>query len=202
MPRPDRSLRVSNIVCGRARQGNRVQYLLDPEGEGSDKGVPETVVLHRWRRRRKEGFTFRGARLAPNVWRTLAQVFGDEPSVWVSLTPEQIQARVGACRETGLILARSLPSADVLQALFRLCGAERLRLLIDRHTDEARSDRFGTPDLFLFAVNARTGAPTMGRFVEVKKPKEPVSKDQKEEIEYLRSLGLQARVLRLEERSS
>jgi hypothetical protein len=50
-------------------------------------------------------------------------------------------------------------------------------------------------------MDAREGRPTMARFVEVKKPKERVSKDQKEEIEYLRSLGLQARVLRLKERS-
>ena len=197
----DRSLRISHIVYGRMMRGTRVIYLLDPRGEGEGIGVSESVVLHRWRRRRKEGYSFSGARLAPNLWRTLSQVFPGEPSTWMSLTPEQIQARVSACREAGLTLPRSLPNAGVLQALFQVCGAERIGQLIARHMDEARADRYGTPDLFLFAMDAREGRPTMARFVEVKKPKERVSKDQKEEIEYLRSLGLQARVLRLKEQS-
>jgi hypothetical protein len=197
----DRSLRVSHIVYGRTTQGNRVHYLLDPTGEGQETGVPESVILHRWRRRRKDGYIFSGARLAPNLWRTLSQVFRGKPSNWVSLTREQIQARVSAYREAGLMLPRSLPNAGVLQALFQVCGAERIGQLIARHMDEARTDRYGTPDLFLFAMDALEGRPTMARFVEVKKPKERVSKDQKEEIEYLRSLGLQARVLRLKERS-
>jgi hypothetical protein len=201
MPGADRPLRVSNVVYGRTRRGNRVYYLLDHKGEGGAAGVPESVILHRWRRRRKDGYTFSGARLAPNLWRTFSQVFPGEPSTWMSLTLEEIQSRVRECREAGLILPRALPNARVLQALLLVCGAERIAQLIKRHTDSARSDRFGTPDLFLFATDACEGRPTMARFVEVKKPEEPVSRDQREEIEYLRSLGLQARVLRLKEQS-
>jgi len=40
----------------------------------------------------------------------------------------------------------------------------------------------------------------IARFVEVKKPEEELSQDQKEEIAFLQSLELHARVLRLIER--
>jgi hypothetical protein len=40
----------------------------------------------------------------------------------------------------------------------------------------------------------------MARFVEVKKPEEPVSDDQVEELAFMIGLGLNARVLRLQER--
>ena len=36
--------------------------------------------------------------------------------------------------------------------------------------------------------------------MEVKKPEEPLSQDQREEIAFLKSIGLQARILRLMER--
>jgi hypothetical protein len=39
----------------------------------------------------------------------------------------------------------------------------------------------------------------VARFVEVKRPDEEVSEDQHEEIEFLQSLGLHARVFRLQE---
>jgi hypothetical protein len=40
----------------------------------------------------------------------------------------------------------------------------------------------------------------MARFVEVKKPDEPVSEDQHDEINFMIGMGLHARVLRLIER--
>ena len=58
----------------------------------------------------------------------------------------------------------------------------------------------GVPDLFLFARNTKTKKPSIARFVEVKKPKERVSQDQKDEIALLKSFGLHARVLHLIER--
>jgi len=40
----------------------------------------------------------------------------------------------------------------------------------------------------------------LGRFVEVKKPVEPLKPSQVEELAYLNGIGLKARVLRLTER--
>ncbi len=196
----DPPLRISHLAYGRERRGNRVLYLLDSKGEGGARGVAEAVVLHRWRRRRMEGYVFSGARLSPNLWRTLSQAFPGKPSEWLALSVERIEVRVREWREAGVALPRTLPNAGVLNALFQVCGARRLGQLIARHTDEARTDRYGTPDLFLFATESLSGEPTMARFVEVKKPEEPVSPDQKEEIAFLRSIGLSARVLRLIER--
>jgi hypothetical protein len=55
--------------------------------------------------------------------------------------------------------------------------------------------------LFLYATHIQTGKPSIARFVEVKKPDEKVSQDQKDEITLLNSLGLHARVIRLKELS-
>jgi hypothetical protein len=88
-----------------------------------------------------------------------------------------------------------------LHALFEVCGASRLKQLIVRHNDPARQDRFGTPDLFLYATDNSTGKAAIARFVEVKKPEEPLKPDQSEEIAFLQGLGLHARVLRLDERA-
>jgi hypothetical protein len=84
--------------------------------------------------------------------------------------------------------------------LFEVFGALRLEQLIERHNDPVRQDRFGTPDLFLDAIEDSTGKAAIARFVEVKKPEGPLKRDQTEEIAFLQELGLHARVLRLDER--
>ena len=95
----------------------------------------------------------------------------------------------------------SLPSAVILHALLLDLGADRLRQLVERHTANAHQGQSGVPDLYLFAKTGRSQAkPAFSRFVEVKKPKERVSKDQQDEIAFMQSLGLKARVLRLIER--
>jgi hypothetical protein len=52
----------------------------------------------------------------------------------------------------------------------------------------------------LYASHIQTGKPSIARFVEVKKPDEKVSQDQKDEIVLLNSMGLHARVIRLVEK--
>jgi hypothetical protein len=49
-PEPKPSLRISHIVYGRRSRGNRVEYLVDEEGDQYE--IPEKVVLIRWRRRK------------------------------------------------------------------------------------------------------------------------------------------------------
>jgi hypothetical protein len=191
------SLRISHIVYGREKRDSRVYYLVDPKGEGSEKKIAEQVVLHRWRRRFFSGFTFSGARLNPGIWRVLPKVLGDDPIKWLQASEEEIKYHIDTHRELMRKTHQTLPAALVLSALFQHIGNTRLAEIITRHNDPARTDKFGTPDLFLYATDNKSGKVAIGRFVEVKKPEEDLSNDQKEEIAFLQSLGLHARVLRL-----
>ncbi len=194
------SLRISHVVYGRELRGNRVFYLVDPKGGGTEKKVAESVVLNRWRRRVFPGFTFSGSRLGPSIWRKLPEVFCDSPKQWQRLSIQEIAVATEMHRESLRADFITLPGANVLHVLFEVCGATRLTQLIARHNDPARQDRFGTPDLFLYATEIATGKAAIARFVEVKKPEEPLKPDQSEEIAFLQGLGLHARVLRLDER--
>jgi hypothetical protein len=195
------SLRISHIVYGRELRGNRVVYLLDPKGKGTEKGIAEQVVLHRWRRREFPGYKFSGARLSPNLWRALPLVLGTDAFRWVELTPDEIREQTDRRRDELRRSHLTVPSENVTWSLFQVCGGDRLARIVGRHNAPERSERFGTPDLFLYATCDETGQPMIARFVEVKKPEEAVSGDQHEEIGFLRSLCLHARILRLVERT-
>ena len=194
------SMRISRIVYGREGDGRRVRYLLDSKGRGTQKEIPENIVLIRWRQRVWNKYTFSGGRLGPNIWNGLAVAFGQEPSSdWLRWSVEEIQTRLQVSRAQLGVYSSSVPAANVLRALFHICGVARLKRIMARHLDADRGAARGTPDLFLFATNP-TGKPTMGRFVEVKKPEEPASDDQKAEIAFLNEIGLHARIVRLIER--
>ena len=194
------ALRISHIVYGRENLGNRVVYLLDPKREGNEKAIAEQVVLHRWRRRKFEGFSFSGARLSPNLWRALPLLFGPDVSEWISLSETKIQKAFEAKKAVLDNLYVKLPGSNIIKALITVCGTERLKAITSRHTNPSRASKYGTPDLFLYATKISDGSPSIARFVEVKKPEETVSPDQHEEIKFLQSIGLHARVLRLVER--
>lgn len=195
------SLRISHIVYGRVSEGHRVTYLIDPKGDGENRAVPETVVLTRWRKRVFPGYTFSGARLSSTLWRAVAMAFGSNAKTICKLSKEELESISEASRE---ILSKNgflkLPSSDVLHAIFAICLSDRLQKILDWHLSDAHKDKSGVPDLFLFAKSAASKNFVMGRFVEVKKPNERVSIAQKEEIDFLNGLGLNARVLRLIER--
>ena len=70
------TLRISHIVRGRRNDGGRVNYLVDPKGNGEARAIPEDVVLIRWRKRIMKGHTFHGCRLGPNLWRGVDKVLG------------------------------------------------------------------------------------------------------------------------------
>ena len=195
------ALRISHIVHGREKRGNRVVYLVDPTGAGEEKKSAEQVVLYRWRRRVFPGHSFAGGRLNPGLWRTVHKVFGGDLKAWMSLSELQLQHKIDSCRGALREGYQTLPSAQILWALFECIGAERLQSILARHTDPERLNCFGTPDLFLYAINNWSNKVSIARFVEVKKPEEQLSQDQKDEIGFLQSLGLHARVLRLMERS-
>jgi hypothetical protein len=192
------SLRISHIVYGRKREGNRVLYLVDPLGD--EFAIPEKVVLNRWRKRKHPNASFSGARLGPHLWRALAFALGSDCSAWPSKMTEAIMDQ--ACEDIRAgdqprAYLQSLPSLSTLEALWAICGQARLQKLVDHHTDP---NIFGVPDLFLFAREHKTQKPYMGRFVEVKKPEERISPGQREEIAFMNDLGLHARLIRLIER--
>lgn len=194
------AMRVSRIVYGREGDGRRVRYLLDSKGKGTRKEIPENIVLIRWRQRVWKDYRFSGGRLGPNIWNGLAIAFGREPSPdWLSWTVEEIQQRLDVSRTQMGVFKSSVPAANVIVGLIRICGVSRLKCIMARHLASDRGPARGTPDLFLFATD-HTGKPTMGRFVEVKKPEEPASDDQKAEISFLNEIGLHARIVRLIER--
>jgi hypothetical protein len=194
------SLRISPNVYGRTSVKNRVTYFIDPKGEGTKMGVPETVVLTRWRQRQFANHRFSGEKLSPTLWRAVAAVYGKNAVKICKLSKEQLEdlkkTKGPAFKQLHHF---DLPSSNIMFALFNICGPERLKVLIDKHTSKEHEGRSGVPDLFLFATNTQTGIPSIARFVEVKKPREPVSQDQKDEIELLNSMGLHARVMRLVE---
>lgn len=192
------SLRISHIVYGRKNEGTRVKYLVDPSGD--QFAIPEDVILIRWRRRKNTTASFGGARLGPHLWRALAEAFGKDCSEWHAHMSESTleQARTAFRQDQrSRAYLNSLPSLSTLEALWSICGPEHLQKLVDRHSDPGV---FGVPDLFLFARDRKTQKVYMGRFVEVKKPDELVSLGQREEIAFMKGLGLHARLIRLIER--
>ena len=175
-------------------------YLVDQKGKGIEKKNAEAVILHRWRRRVRKGYSFSGAKLNPKIWRLLPQLLDNDVKNWIYLSSEDIQTifhkKLDYMREHKI----KVPSYNILFGLFQICGATKLKKILLRHNDPEREKNFGTPDLFLFYTNTLTKKPGNGVFVEVKKPEEPLSQDQREEIAFLKSIGLQARILRLMER--
>jgi len=190
------ALRISHIAYGRENRDGRVFYFVYPAGRSAEKDIPENVVLKRWRRRKKPcGYVFGGDRLSPNVWRALAIAFPARRANLANTEFEDLRHMLDAARGN-LPDEYKLPSAECLKAMFCGIGPERVEALIARHTDPERKDKYGTPDLFLYMWPTNSpGAPFI-RFVEVKKPEEALSDDQREEIEFLNSAGIPARVFR------
>jgi hypothetical protein len=195
------SLRISPNVYGRTGVKNRVKYLIDPKGEGTKTGVPETVVLIRWRKRQFPNYSFSGEKLSATLWRAVAAAYGINAKKICKLSLEEIQAikeaKNVAIKAQGHL---ELPAAKTLKALCVVCGPERMQVLLDKHNSIEHQGKSGVPDLFLYASHIQTGKPSIARFVEVKKPDEKVSQDQKDEIALLNSMGLHARVIRLVEK--
>jgi hypothetical protein len=196
------ALRISHFVRGRKGEGNRVTYLVDPDGRGQERAISETVVLKRWRQRAMPDYVFSGTRLKPSVWRALAFLLPELASDPMVPTALEIHERKTAQAETLRRKNLYMPSADVARALALDLGPKRLSQLMVRHKVELKPGTSGVPDLYLYAmrVDQPHDKPAFSRFVEVKRPKERVSAAQLQEIDLLRALGLQARILRLIER--
>ena len=196
------ALHISNIVRGRERRADgRVLYFADSEENGNlQKLIPEQIVLHRWRKRIINNGTCHGFRLSPNIWRSIGLALSNNAVLLKSFDAHCINDRFTNNSQLLEESNFSSPSADNLINLFQILKASQLQDILRRHLDPERSNRYGTPDLFLYAKIQNSNEIFMPRFVEVKKPNEPLSLDQIEEIHFLRNLDLKARVLRLYER--
>lgn len=196
------SLRISHIVHGRESRGNRVYYLVDPKGQGTMSAVPETVVLRRWRQRRFDGYRFSGTRLSATIWRAVSKALGQNAKQLCSMSLAELTQAIARKRPALRQAFLALPAPEALHTLFAVCGPSRLQAILNKHLSAAHAGLSGVPDLFVYAIHLSTGKPAIARFVEVKKPEEPVSQVQLDEIAFLNGLGLHARVLRLKERAS
>ena len=196
-----KALTISTVVYGREKIGNRVVYHVDNNDESSPKKNAEAIVLYRWKRKKDDGYIFSGSRLNPKIWRSLPLVFGDNTKKYLDLEIPLIKEHIESFKKNYPEIYVKLPASNHLYALFKVCGPERLAALIARHNSKVRIDNFGTPDLFLYSTCKSRGAIRKARFVEVKKPEEPLSQDQADEIDFLNSIGLHARVTRLDERT-
>ena len=194
------SLRISHVVYGRESRGNRVFYLVDPKGLGTLKAAPESVVLRRWRQRKFSGYTFSGTRLSSTLWRAVDAAMGRDAKELCKMSQQELAVAVETQRERLRSQYFSLPASESLHALFAVCGPHRLQLILNRHLSPEHAGLSGVPDLFVYAIDLAQGKPAIARFVEVKKPEEPASRAQLDEIDFLNRLGLHARVLRLKER--
>jgi hypothetical protein len=93
-----------------------------------------------------------------------------------------------------------IPQAKDLLAMIHALGEDNLGAILCHHVNEAGESIHGVPDLFLYTRRKSDGTIARYQFVEVKKPKEPLSHVQKEAIAMLHSLGIPAREIRLIER--
>lgn len=194
------ALHIRNIVSGRVNIDGRVYYdkVKEPHlGSDDKKDIPEEVVLYRWRKREFNNLSFKGFRLSPNIWRSVGKALGSDANSITNLDENSISEKYYEAKNSLKEQNYPSPAATNLKFLFDALKVNQLQLIMDRHLNPNRSNRYGTPDLFLFALNPSTNKVSTIRFVEVKKPKEPLSIDQVEEIKFLREIGVKARLLRL-----
>jgi len=199
------SLGISNIVYGRRNLNGRVEYLLDKSDEVQKFEIPEQIVLKRWKA--KDGTSnakrYSGFRLKPNTWKSLNYVFGFDVGRLSELDADQINTCFSERCTDEEFISRNLNKIDgyKVERLIRALGTEKLLQILKRHNDPEFPERYGTPDLFLFATNIIQNEIDHFRFVEVKRPQERLSVDQINELDFLiNELSLKARVLRLIER--
>jgi len=195
------SLSISNIVHGRRNDTGRVEYMLDPTGQDNSRfEIPEEIVLTRWRQRTHEAYVFGGMRLSPNIWRSIKIALGEDlPNIARLKAKEIDELYNGAAASLQLNGYKAVNGGNVLKLVHGL-GVAKFDALMNRHNNPDRSEIYGTPDLFIWALYTGIRQMKYVRFVEVKKPQEPLSEDQKNELYYLNfDLNVKARVLRLRE---
>ena len=198
-------LGISNVVHSRRiNSHSRVEYLLDPEGyEDLGYAIPEKLVLYRWRQRTNQKYCFNGMRLSPNIWRSINVALGPNYFEVFKMTADQIHTKYSKASQSIKTLNYPTLAGIKVVRLMEGLGLDKFNILMQRHNDLSRIKQYGTPDLFLWAVAKRSDKIAYSRFVEVKKPEEPLSQDQIDELYFLRCrLHIKSRCFRLKERHS
>jgi len=195
------ALRISNIVHGRRNVADRVEYMLDPKGQDTSKfEIPEQIVLTRWRQRKSNAYVFGGMRLSPNIWRSVKVALGKDWSNIERLESTEIDKLYKASAAGLKSKKYKAVNGENLLKLVEGLGVTKFNALMTRHNDPERSKIYGTPDLFVWAISRNNKEIDHVRFIEVKKPREPLSEDQVNELHYLNfDLKVKSRVLRLRE---
>jgi len=195
------ALRISNIVHGRRNVADRVEYMLDPKGQDTSKfEIPEQIVLTRWRQRKSNAYVFGGMRLSPNIWRSVKVALGKDWSNIERLESTEIDKLYKASAAGLKSKKYKAVNGENLLKLVEGLGVTKFNALMTRHNDPERSKIYGTPDLFVWAISRNSKEIDHVRFIEVKKPREPLSEDQVNELHYLNfDLKVKSRVLRLRE---
>jgi len=190
------SLGISRTARSRVNDRGRVRYVDEPTG---DMVIPEDLVLRRWRRKTtRERVAFKGARLPPGTWQAvlycLARGIGIDATTAASL-----RLALEHLDETRTDTSRlGRPNVECLLAMGAYLKRRGiLQAILMRHQTADPSSP-GIPDLFLYRLEA-DGKVAGARFIEVKRPKEPLLKSQLQELRFLRALGLKAGVVRLRE---
>ena len=195
-------LNISNIVYGRrTNEHGRVEYLKDPNARAHlGYAIPEKVVLSRWRQRTHEQYHFGGMRLSPNIWRSINLALGSDYLALMKMSSVDIDLEYSNAKSLLNSMHYPIVAGDNLVKLMEGLSFAKFKVLLQRQNDPTRAQHYGTPDLFLWAIKKATGKIGYTRFVEVKKPNEPVSQDQKYELCFLKcNLHLKARLFRLKE---
>ena len=169
-------LHISLVARGRERT-QRVTYLLAADGSGTERGVAERVVLHRWKQRTLTGYRFLGARLSPSFWWALPEALGDDVRTWSGFDATTIDEAIKIWRDVRTPTF-SLPAAQAVHAVIQACGPQRLCQLVDRYAVGLPTRASGVPDLFLYALDTAARLRAV-QFVEVKRPGETVSEEQR-----------------------
>ena len=119
------------------------------------------------------------------------------------MTADQIHTKYSKASQSLKSLKYPTLAGIKVVRLMEGLGLDKFNILMQRHNDLSRIKQYGTPDLFLWAVAKRSDKIAYSRFVEVKKPEEPLSQDQIDELYFLRCrLHIKSRCFRLKERHS
>ena len=194
-------LRISNIVHGRRKVENRVEYLLDRTGKNrTEYDIPEQIVLKRWRARKHKDYNFGGMRMSPNIWRSIKLVLGEDCTRISKMSDNEINVSYQNVSDELMSANYKKVAGENILKLIEGIGLTNFQALMARHNNPDRSKIYGTPDLYLWATSKARKTIKYIRFVEVKRPTEQLKAHQKEEIGFLNDeLNLKARVLRLKE---
>lgn len=159
-------------------------------------------MLRRWRERSlaptaiAKGITFEGCRMMPGTFQLLEACRTTGLQLDASLTAETLRPYYERARREHPTWRAPNP-IDLAAVVTCLAKTNRLLRVLGR---ERSTENPGLPDLTLWQRN-RDGVPFGGRFIEVKRRtqtyKEPVSKEQRAEIEFLKDLGAKADVIYL-----